>query len=88
MDNLQVIIGALVQDVRKVFEREQPQDAIKPEGIVLIGGVAYREEVLFAFKECRYFTEQNISIECVDSPFTKKNKFYHIDLDYFLLNKL
>lgn len=88
MDNLQNIIGVLIKEARAVFEREQPRDAIRPEGIIIFGGADYREEVLKAFKDCKYFAEQNILIECSDVNFTKKKEFYHINLDYFLFNKL
>ncbi len=88
MDNLQKIIGVLIKDARTVFEREQPKDAIRPVGIIIVGGESYREEVLTAFKKHPYFTEHNIPIECVNSNFTAKKEFYHIDLNYFLLNKL
>ncbi len=83
MSNTQNLISLIINDTLRVFEREQPKDAAQPTGILLVGGANYREEVLTAFKECKYFTEREIPIECAESCFTEKTKIYRIELDYF-----
>ncbi|MEK6846960.1 MAG: hypothetical protein AABY16_02230 [Nanoarchaeota archaeon] len=83
MGNFEVVIEALVRDTREVFDRVPPRDASRPKGILIIGGVAHRDEVLAAFRRCPYFVESNIPIACVDSAPERAEGIYWVELDYF-----